>query len=247
MKVRRLLCTGLALCTALLVAVGPAWAEGELTLSLNKDIGSRLGNQCQGRFTLSVRGAQDLTSVTYEIDGAPMATVTKAPFSLAFDTGQYPLGAHRLSATAETLGGETLKSNVITVEFISAGSAARIWVPIVAGILLIVILGSVVPALGGRRQVFEPGAVRSYGLAGGTICPRCRRPFAMNAVSPNLVVGTLQRCPYCGKWAVLRRAGREALAAAEAEAVAGAKPQVSPSLSAEEKLRRQIEDSRYQE
>ncbi len=248
MKLGRLVWIGVALAMVGLALVVSAGAEGGLTLSLTKNIGSKLGNQCQGRFTLSVRGGQDLTSVTYEIDGAPMATVSRAPFSLAFDTGQYPLGVHRLSATAQTAGGETLKSNELTVEFISAGSALRIWGPIVGVLLLIVLLGSIVPQLAGGRgkQRFEPGAARSYGLSGGTICPRCRRPYALSALGLNLLTGKLQRCPYCGKWTVARRAGPEALAAAEAAEIGSTRPAVS-SPSDEDRLRREIEDSRYQD
>jgi hypothetical protein len=60
-----------------------------------------------------------------------------------------------------------------------------------------------------------------------------------------LLVGKLERCPYCGKWSVVAAASREALAAAQAAEVAASKPAV-PGPSPDEELRRQIEESRYQ-
>jgi hypothetical protein len=68
------------------------------------------------------------------------------------------------------------------------------------------------------------------------------------------VTGKLARCPHCGQWQVAGLAGREALAAAEArlqandtngEDTSGLSP-APLSLSPEERLRRQIEESRYE-
>ncbi len=239
-----------AVTAALLLALAaPALAQGGLQLSLRKDYGSGIGNQIQGRWTVAVRGAEGITSVTYELDGTPMATVTQAPYSLTFDTGQYPTGVHRLSATAQTAAGG-LRSNEVTVEFVTAGAAARVALPIIGLALALVLVASVIPQLlvGRKKRRFEPGMKLDYGLTGGAICPKCRRPFVYSFLGPNLLVGKLLRCPYCGHWAILRRASPAALAAAEAEAGAGAAPAAKPApLSPEEKFRRQIEDSKYQD
>jgi hypothetical protein len=61
----------------------------------------------------------------------------------------------------------------------------------------------------------------------------------------NLVTRKLERCPYCGKWSLVSRASREALAAAEAAEAEASKPAI-PEPSPEEKLRQQLEESRYQ-
>jgi hypothetical protein len=58
-------------------------------------------------------------------------------------------------------------------------------------------------------------------------------------------LGKLERCPYCNKWSIVPAASLAALKAAEAAELESAKPEV-PELSPEEKLRRQIEESRYQ-
>ena len=65
-----------------------------------------------------------------------------------------------------------------------------------------------------------------------------------------MVVGKLVRCPHCGKWAVLSAASPAELAAAEERerltlggATAAAEP---PQLSPEERLRRRVENSKYE-
>ena len=69
----------------------------------------------------------------------------------------------------------------------------------------------------------------------------------MNLMSPNMVTGKLVRCANCGKWFVGRRATAEALRAAEEIewAQAHGKPQVS-EMTEEEKLRKELDDSKYQ-
>jgi hypothetical protein len=99
----------------------------------------------------------------------------------------------------------------------------------------------------GKPKATVPlGAPRNYGVAGGTVCPKCKRPFSRNLLSPNLVIGKLERCPHCGKWSLARRASTAQLAAAEAaELEMASEGEHAPSLSEEERLRRDLEDSRY--
>ncbi len=225
--------------------------DGESRLSLSKNWGYSAGGQVQGLFTLSVRGPQDMVSVRFDLDGEEMATLTQPPFAFQFNTDKYPTGWHTLSATARTSTERTLISNVIRVEFVTAEQGwqvvQRIMIPllvVVAGAILLSTLGQFL--LTGRGQHhFEPGAPRNYGIAGGAICPKCGRPFARHLISPNLLVGKLERCPYCGKWSVVPSASREALTAAEAAELAASQPNVSEA-SPEEKLRRQLEQSRYE-
>jgi hypothetical protein len=128
------------------------------------------------------------------------------------------------------------------------------YVILAIAILLVVVL-RVIPLL--RQSSASGGSARpsgSYGLGGGAVCSRCKLPFARNPLGINLVTGKLARCPHCGQWQVASLAGREALAAAEArlqangtngEGAGGLSP-ASPALSPEERLRRQIEESRYE-
>jgi DNA-directed RNA polymerase subunit RPC12/RpoP len=223
--------------------------DNALELVLNRNFGMALGKQIQGSFTLALGNTDNLVSVTYFIDGQPMSTVSEAPFRYSFSTDGYALGTHRLSAQGKTRGGQTLDSNVIEVEMVSAAegfqSAGRVLLPI--GGLLVVVIGvmlalQLLPMSRNKRR-FSEGGVRNYGVAGGAICPRCGRPFARSFFGLNLLTGKLERCPYCGKWSITRPASLEALRAAEQAEVAGAAPAVR-EVSAEERLRQQIEDSK---
>jgi hypothetical protein len=242
----------------LLLVVGlaptePAQAQGdELRLSLRRDWGlGGMGNQIQGLFTLSVNGEQDISSVSFELDGDGIATVTQPPFKFQFNTDRYPHGTHALSAIARMSDGRTIKSNVINVEFVSAEAgwqvAQRIMIPVFALVGLVIILATVGPLIlsGKEKRRCVPGEPRNYGIAGGAICPKCGRPFALSFFSLNLVTRKLDRCPYCDKWSLVSRASREALAAAEVAEAEASKPAI-PGPSPEEKLRQQIEESRYQ-
>lgn len=113
---------------------------------------------------------------------------------------------------------------------------------VLAAIVVLVVAGRRLLLLPGRKQTAgAPG----YGLAGGAICPRCKRAFARDALSPNLIVGKLCRCPHCGKWSVVPRATPAALAEAETANRAAPEP-ATPTLSEEERLRRKIDASKYE-
>ena len=240
-----------------LLAIGLAMAvpagaqDGGVRLSLSKAWGYSLGGQIQGLMNLSVAGPKDTVSVRFELDGQAITTVTQPPFSIQFNTDKYPQGGHKFSAIVQTAGGQTLESNTISAEFVSAEQGWQVAQRIIVPLVVIVVLAMLISTggqflLSGRgKQRPEPGAPRHYGIEGGAICPRCGRPFARHFFSPNLLVGKLERCPYCGKWSVVAAASPEALAAAQAAEVEAAKPAV-PEASPDEILRRQIEESRYQ-
>jgi DNA-directed RNA polymerase subunit RPC12/RpoP len=234
-----------------LMFAGSAWAqESDIRLSLRKDWGFSLGGQIQGLFTLSAAGTQDITSVSFELDGKELAVVTRPPFALQFSTDKYPSGRHTFSAVGRTSDGRVFKSNIINVEFVSAEAGwqttQRIMIPLLAIVGLVIILATAGQlVLGSGQRHLEPGTPRNYGIRGGAICPKCGRPFVLSFFSLNLVTRKFERCPYCGKWSLVRPASREALAAAEAAEVEASRPAV-PEPSPEEKLRRQIEESRYQ-
>jgi hypothetical protein len=189
--------------------------------------------------------------VQFELDGQEITTVTKSPFSIQFNTDKYPRGWHKFSATVQTSSERTLTSNTISAEFVSAEQGWQVAQRIIVPLAVIVVLAMLISTggqflLSGRgKQRPEPGAPRHYGIEGGAICPGCGRPFARHFLSPNLLVGKLERCPYCGKWSVVAAASPEALAAAQAAEIEASKPAV-PEPNPEEELRRQIEESRYQ-
>ncbi len=122
----------------------------------------------------------------------------------------------------------------------------RIIIPFLAVVGFIIILTTVGQLTLGRGQRhLEPGTPRNYGIRGGAICPKCGRPFPLSFFSLNLITRKFERCPYCSKWSLVRVASREVLTAAEAAELESSRPAV-PEPSPEEKLRRQIEESRYQ-
>jgi len=235
----------------LAIAMPAGAQDGEVRLSLSKAWGYSMGGQIQGLMNLSVAGPKDTVSVRFELDGQAITTVTQPPFSIQFNTDKYPQGWHKFSAIVQTAGGQTLESNTISAEFVSAEQgwqvAQRIIIPIgvVVIIAMLASLGGQFLVSGRGKQRPEPGAPRNYGIEGGAICPRCGRPFARHFFSLNLLVGKLERCPYCGKWSVVAAASLEALAAAQAAEVEASRPAV-PGPSPDEELRRQIEESRYQ-
>ena len=61
-----------------------------------------------------------------------------------------------------------------------------------------------------------------------------------------MLVGKLEHCPHCGKWAVVRKATAAELAAAEARWVADATRGTLELESEEDHLQRLIEESRYE-
>lgn len=250
--------TSFLLVIALTIAIVlPAKAQEApgLTLSLSRDFGyGGFGGDIQGVFSVHAKGPDDLVKVVFYIDENILAEVTTPPFRYQFNTGDYGLGKHTLSAVGTTAGGAELPSNVLVREFVSASqggkAALNIVLPLLGVILAAGLLAWGIPALfmRGRLTHLPAGAPRSYGALGGAICPKCGRPFAIHMFGLNIVVGKYDRCPYCGKWSVVRRTSLDVLKAAEAAEIAAEEAFVEPVAdSDEDKLRKELENSRYQD
>ncbi len=239
--------TRVPLLTAILlvVATGSAFAQARLTLHLERNFGFAWGDQIQGNFTLTAAGPTDLVHVTFLIDGRPMGEAAESPFEIRFHTGDYPLGRHTLAAEGATAGGDLVTADPVDLEFVSAEVGGQFVLRLMGPLLGLLAVGAVaavvVPMLF-DRGTFHPG---QYGVAGGAVCPRCTLPFSRHALSPNMVFGKLERCPHCGRIGIVPRASPEALTAAEAR-LAGQSTQDRP-ISDEEQIRRQIDDSRYED
>jgi len=192
--------------------------DDPLNVHLRRNSGYRAGGRIQGRFTISADGPQDLERVIYLLDGEFFAESSVSPFQFTFSTSDYALGVHTFSAVGTTASGAEAFSEEIRLEFISAEEswqqAANIAIPLIVGVVVLVGLGALLPALMGRRSGgFKLG---NYGPAGGAVCKRCGFPYPRHFLSPNLLVGKLGRCPHCDKWAIVPRASHVALAEAEA-------------------------------
>ena len=153
----------------------PAFAQDgddRLDVDLRRNFGYSGGGRIQGRFTISADGPQDLERVKYLLDGDFLAEVSESPFRFSFSTSDYALGAHTFSAVGTTASGAEAFSEEIRVEFVSAEEswqqAANIAIPLIVGVVVLVGLGALLPALMGRRSGgFKLG---NYGPAGGAVC-----------------------------------------------------------------------------
>src|SRR5690606_9954169 len=151
----------LLLALVLLGAVPGVRAQEEepgITLRLSRDFGYGSGIEAQGRFSYRVEGPDDLVRVEFYMDDTLIGTDEEAPFRLQFDTGQYELGLHRMSAIGYTAGGQELASNIITREFVSAETGIRSAVLTLGGAILLVAVFSVLSYVLTRRG----GGSRSY-------------------------------------------------------------------------------------
>jgi hypothetical protein len=243
---------------ALALFASPVLAQTEtpLTLGLSKDFGySGFAGDIQGAFSMKVKGPDDLARVVFFIDGQQIGEVASLPFRLRFDTGSYSLGKHILSATGYTTAGQELQSNELVREFVPASTGAstvgKILLPVLAVIAAAALVSYLIPALftRGKKKQLAPGAPRNYAPLGGTICPKCGRPFGMHFYGLNIVIGKYDRCPYCGKWSVVRHSNPDQLRAAElAEIEQAQSPEgILPEINPEEKLRKDLDNSRYQD
>jgi DNA-directed RNA polymerase subunit RPC12/RpoP len=236
-------------------AINPLQQDEPLKISLKRNWGYSSGTgKIQGTFTIRTSGPDDLKRVVYYLDDQVLGESSSAPFELRFVTDDYPLGYHELQAQAFTASDQELSSNLIQVEFVSAGEgwqdASRIIIPLLVLIIIAAGLSFLVPLIftRGKTEQLPAGAPRQYGHYGGAICPKCSRPFSRHVYGLNLGLHKYDRCPYCGKWSLVRRASLEELHAAEAaEITAAEEGSFSPQELADSEQRQEIEDSRYED
>jgi hypothetical protein len=105
-------------------------------------------------------------------------------------------------------------------------------------IILVLVIARLIFVYGGRRG-------SGGGVAGMAVCRKCGRAFPRSLLSPNLIVGKLTHCPHCGALAILPAASQAELDLARARESAPEAP-AAPTPSAEEELRRRIEQSKYE-
>ena len=226
-------------------------------LHLSRDFGysSLGGNEIQGSFTIAYSGPADVIRVVFLIDGETMADVQGTyPFTAKFNTGSYSIGDHTLNAIGYTQAGAELPAKTVQIRFVSASegwkTSLKIVGPILGLVVLVTVVGIGLPLLlnRGKNEVLAPGTPRNYGIRGGAICSRCQRPFVLHFFSLNMGIHKLDRCPYCGKWGLVRVRSLSDLRAAERAEIEQSKPEDQPpESSAEEKLQKDLEDSRYQD
>jgi hypothetical protein len=254
--VLRLLLGVVGLFLLMVSSINLAWAQtssDELQLAVHRDFGyGGFNNQIQGLFTLEATGLP-LQSATFMIDAEVIGQVTAAPFKLSINTDKYPHGLHTFTVVGVTTDGRTLTSKPRQYEFVDASVGGQAGLKIggsiagvVLGIVALMLAFQFLPGYLGKRKMVPLGAHRTYGIKGGAICPKCGRPFGIHLMSINLFTRYFDRCEHCGKWSIVSRATPQQLADAEQIELAMAQPE-KPVVTetAEAKLKRQIEETRY--
>ncbi len=232
------------------VAAGLVAAQQpELQLRLTRDWGyGGLDNRIQGRFSLHATGPDNLVEVRFRLDFAIINVDKEAPFRYQFHTNDFDPGPHTMSATGILTNGTEINSQFIVRTFMSDDAANQEVRNFILPLLLVVgaitVIGIGGPLLLGRNKKHRPGV---YGMAGGAVCRRCSMPFSRSTLAPNLLLGKLERCPHCGKWAVVPRASASALAEAEARLAGTDQVDGEPFESEEEKKKRLLDESRFSE
>lgn len=244
----------MAVTAAMLVIPQPVSAQQtDYRISVNRNFGFSSGSQIRGDFTVSIIGDETtVQSVAYLIDGQAIGEVAAAPFKLRFKTQDYPEGVHEIGAVITLKDGSTVTPQVRRFEFVSAevesSVVQKIIFPLLGVVLLMVVLGTGSQMLAARRRGPSPeaGFQRNYGLAGGSICPKCMRPTPRHMWGLNMVVGKLDRCENCGKWSIMRAQPIEVLRAAERAEIEAEKADTpKPAQTEEERLRELLDRSRY--
>ncbi len=231
------------------VMVTAVAAQDALRLSLSRDFGAGFGAEIQGRFSMHVEGPDDLTRVLFFIDDTQVAEQTEPPFRYQFSTGNFPPGTHVLRAVGYTADGRELTSNTITPIFISSSDAnRRVALTIVPIIALVIGVGLFSWWLASRGQKGS-GLAAINGPFGGSICPKCHKPFARHWWGLNVVIGKFDRCPHCHKWSVVQRTHPDLLQAAYDAMLQAEKGATDASTSSpadqEKSFRKQLDDSRF--
>lgn len=193
-------------------------------INISKDFGFSSGDRIRGTFSVGIIGdTTRIDSVTFLFDGQVVANVFIEPYKLQFKTQNYSLGVHEITAEITTRDGSTITTPPRSFKFVSAedetAEMQRIVIPLFGGILLLIGAVFAVQWLIFRDRPLASlpeGTPRHYGIFGGTICPKCNRPFSIHWWGLNLGFHKYDRCDYCGHWSIVKRRSREELAAAEA-------------------------------
>jgi hypothetical protein len=221
----------------------------QITIGLVRNMGyGGFSGEIQGAFTISASSDSELEKVVFYFNDIVLGEDTEAPYKLQFNTEVIEPGQVVFSAVGHFTDGSTDQSNSLSRTVLSEdsviGNMSGMIIPILVAIALVVVVSVAFQFVRGKKGApFTPG---KYGAAGGAICPKCSLPFSRNFISPNLLVGKLERCPHCGKISLRPRASVSALKEAEARYLEFSNIQNGQTAEKEEdKMRKMIDDSRF--
>lgn len=226
--------------------------EDSYSVHMSRIFGYGGGVNIRGTFKISLVGDDTaVRNVRFVIDGERLAEVTAPPFNFQFKTDDYGFGYHNLWAEVELHDGSAVTTSTVQYNFVSPEEEREQ----VGGVMGVILGGIVVTLLvvglaqgaflkGSRKELHQPGEPRNYGMLGGTICPKCGRPFPRHLFGMNLVVGRMDRCDNCGKWVMTIRATPTALQMAEeAEKADLAADEAATAVKADKSS--SLDDTRY--
>ena len=229
----------------LLPSTASAQEAPELDLSLLRSFGSSLGGSIQGTFTYRVSGPDDLVRVVFLMDGESIGEDSEAPFRWRFTTNSFPVGSHTMSAMGITVDGRELQSNTLQRQFISGSESNQLLFWILIPIIVLAVGGRLLTSWIANRGNGKTDQPAVSGPFGGTICPKCGRPFAMHIWGFNVVAGKYDRCPHCGKWSLVRRVHPDILAGAVEAFAEDEAPKSPPPADDSQSLSKRLDESRF--
>ncbi|MCP5096190.1 MAG: hypothetical protein GY943_11605 [Chloroflexi bacterium] len=216
-----------------------------LSLRLRRDFGSSTGTRINGTFSYRISGPDNLTRVEFYMDDQLIGEDTEAPFRLQFKTTSYDIGVHTLSAKGFLSDGTEVSSNQIGREFISGKDSLNTTLLIIVPIIVISLGGRWIASRIANRGQKQAGKPTIDGALGGTICPKCDKPFAIHLWSIRLATVRFDRCPHCGKWSIIHRAHPDLLSASLEAMEAAGQSQNAHANNDESDLRNKLDDSRF--
>ncbi len=241
---------------ALALSAFPVFAQQEeFRLGVTRVFGYSSGDQIRGSMKMYIIGTTaNIKSVEFFIDGKSVGTGTAPSFDITLQTTDFPTGYHDLSAAVQTQDGRTVNVASRRFNFVTpqeeTSAVGKYVIPLLGIVLAIMVVGVGAQVLFFRKKFINmpPGTERNYGIRGGTICPRCKRPYQLHWWALNAGIRTkFDRCDFCGKWAIVSAKSIEELRAAEKrelETSEGAAPGVVEKTE-EEKLREMVDKSKY--
>ena len=227
-----------------------------LSIDFSRDFGyAAIGsNTIQGLFSITASSTINLKKVSYYLDNVLLGEATSKPYKIQFNTDSFSEGQHSIHAEGETFSGEIIRSEIVTFVFISAEASRKetlkIIGPLLGLVLVVTLLSAIVPAVFRKNKTNIPmGTQRNYGIAGGAICSKCKRPFERHVMSPNLIMGKLEICPHCGKWGIYRALPLNILRDAELKEIEDHLTNADSVVESDtdDQLKKKLDESRFED
>jgi hypothetical protein len=208
-----------------LVFISQVWAEPTISLSIDKTSGYNTpGNtEINGYFTVYASTSSDVERVEFYLDNVLQYNDTNSPFDWHFDTNDYALGQHNITAVAFGTSGQqisaSLSTNIVDVPIL--------WTTIVP---ILLVVGSIALVL--LSVWFFRKGYRSND------CPKCGYSAPQQFYFIHFGLRNyLKRCPQCGKFYFCGKSYKPS-------DNDDSPPKESPSD--EDRLRKDIDNSKYE-